>query len=295
MAKFAKVINPIVKTSLVSNVIKKTVGYVDTPQLSIPALSKRITKTQKFDFDLLNKLNAEQQSEYVLIVQDPFTSFYEAELVESFITLITQLGKKPMLLPFKPNGKPQHVKGFLHEFKITAKNAAEFLNKLNDINAPLVGLDASLVMCYRDEYNTILENNRGVFNVQLAHEWLETQSFKSLSAKQNTDTEFTLLSHCTETTALPKAANVWQAIFSDIGLTLKTTNTGCCGMAGTYGHEAQNQDNSRALYEMSWKPIVDKNKPEQLLSTGFSCRSQVKRFEKFKPKHPIELLAQVLS
>lgn len=295
MAKFAKVINPIVKTSLVSNVIKKTVGYVDTPQLSIPALSKRITKTQKFDFDLLNKLNAEQQSEYVLIVQDPFTSFYEAELVESFITLITQLGKKPMLLPFKPNGKPQHVKGFLHEFKVTAKNAAEFLNKLNDINAPLVGLDASLVMCYRDEYNTILENNRGQFNVQLAHEWLETQSFKSLSAKQNTDTEFTLLSHCTETTALPKAANVWQTIFSDIGLTLKTTNTGCCGMAGTYGHEAQNQDNSRALYEMSWKPIVDKNKPEQLLSTGFSCRSQVKRFEKFKPKHPIELLAQVLS
>ena len=295
MAKFAKVINPIVKTSLVSNVIKKTVGYVDTPQLSIPALSKRITKTQKFDFDLLNKLNAEQQSEYVLIVQDPFTSFYEAELVESFITLITQLGKKPMLLPFKPNGKPQHVKGFLHKFKVTAKNAAEFLNKLNDINAPLVGLDASLVMCYRDEYNTILENNRGEFNVQLAHEWLETQSFKSLSAKQNTDTEFTLLSHCTETTALPKAANVWQTIFNDIGLTLKTTNTGCCGMAGTYGHEAQNQDNSRALYEMSWKPIVDKNKPEQLLSTGFSCRSQVKRFEKFKPKHPIELLAQVLS
>ena len=73
-----------------------------------------------------------------------------------------------MLLPFKPNGKPQHVKGFLHEFKVTAKNAAEFLNKLNDINAPLVGLDASLVMCYRDEYNTILENNRGDFHVQLA-------------------------------------------------------------------------------------------------------------------------------
>ena len=70
----------------------------------------------------LNKLSAdEQQSDYVLIVQDPFTSFYEAELVESFITLITQLGKKPMLLPFKPNGKPQHVKGFLHEFKLTAK------------------------------------------------------------------------------------------------------------------------------------------------------------------------------
>ena len=94
---------------------------------------------------------------------------------------------------------------------------------------------------------------------------------------------------------MPKAANVWKTIFTDIGLTLNTTNTGCCGMAGTYGHEAQNQENSRALYEMSWKPIVEKTKSEQLLSTGFSCRSQVKRYEKFKPKHPIELLAHVLS
>lgn len=295
MAKFARIINPIVKTSLASHIIKKTVGYVDTPQLSIPALGKRVKKAQKFDLDLLKKLSADEQNEYVLIVQDPFTSFYEAELVESFITLITQLGKKPMLLPFQPNGKPQHVKGFLHEFKVTAKNAAEFLNQLNDINAPLVGLDASLVMCYRDEYNTILENNRGDFHVLLAHEWLETQSFKQLTANQNLNTEFTLLSHCTETTALPKAASVWKAIFDDLGLTLKTTNTGCCGMAGTYGHEAQNYDNSRALYAMSWKPIVDNNKSEQLLSTGFSCRSQVKRFEKFKPKHPIELLAKVLS
>ncbi|MDO6463574.1 D-2-hydroxyglutarate dehydrogenase YdiJ [Pseudoalteromonas carrageenovora] len=295
MSKFARVINPVVKTNLVSGLIKKTVGYVDTPQLSIPSLDKRVAKAYKFNFELLNSLSSEEQNNYVLIVQDPFTSFYEAELVQSFITLITALGKKPMLLPFKPNGKAQHVKGFLHEFRVTAKNAAEFLNKLSDINAPLVGLDASLVMCYRDEYNTILESNRGDFHVQLAHEWLQTQSFKSLSAKKKQDTEFTLLSHCTETTALPKAASVWKTIFTDIGLTLNTTNTGCCGMAGTYGHEAQNQENSRTLYEMSWKPIVDKNKPDQLLSTGFSCRSQVKRFEQFKPKHPIELLAQVLS
>lgn len=295
MAKFAKIINPIVNTTLVSKLIKEMVGYVDTPKLSTPVLTRRINKSHKFNFDLLTSLTAEQQNDYVLIVQDPFTSFYEAELVQSFITLITQLGKKPMLLPFKPNGKPQHVKGFLHEFKITAKNAAEFLNKLNNINAPLVGLDASLVMCYRDEYNTILENNRGDFHVQLAHEWLQTQSFKELIIKPDSNIHYTLLSHCTETTALPKAANVWQTIFADLGLVLKTTNTGCCGMAGTYGHEAQNQKNSRALYEMSWKPIIENTQAEQLLATGFSCRSQVKRYEQFKPKHPIELLANLLQ
>ncbi|MFY8325107.1 D-2-hydroxyglutarate dehydrogenase YdiJ [Pseudoalteromonas sp. ZZD1] len=294
MASFSKVINPIVNTKLVSALIRKTVGYVDTPTLSSPRLTKRIGKAHNFNFEKLSALSSAEQNEYVLIVQDPFTSFYEAELVESFIKVIIALGKKPILLPFKPNGKPQHVKGFLNEFKRTAKNAAQFLNSLSEINAPLVGLDASLVMCYRDEYNSILGELRGDFEVLLAHEWLATQSFKALANKISNDTQFTLLSHCTETTAMPKAANVWQNIFSDLRLSLNTTATGCCGMAGTYGHEAQNQNNSRALYEMSWQSVIKKNKPEQLLATGFSCRSQVKRYEKFKPKHPIELLAQIL-
>ncbi|MGO2477088.1 MAG: D-2-hydroxyglutarate dehydrogenase YdiJ [Pseudoalteromonas sp.] len=292
MAKFSAVINPIVKTKVVSKLIEKTVGYVDTPILSSPPLTKQINKSQRFDFNFLTSLSKEEQNDYVLIVQDPFTSFYEAELVVSFIKLITALGKKPMLLPFKPNGKPQHVKGFLNEFKSTAKNAAEFLNSLSEINSPLVGLDASLVMCYRDEYNSILGEARGDFNVQLAHEWLQTQSFEQLTCQS--EENYTLLSHCTETTALPNAANVWKTIFTDVGLTLNITSTGCCGMAGTYGHEAQNQKNSRALYEMSWQGVVNQNKPEQLLATGFSCRSQVKRYEKFKPKHPIELLAEKL-
>ncbi|MGB1293071.1 MAG: FAD-linked oxidase C-terminal domain-containing protein, partial [Pseudoalteromonas sp.] len=294
MAKFSSVINPIVNTKIVSKLIEKTVGYVDTPTLSSPRLDKRISKEHRFNFEKLSTLSTQQQSEYVLIVQDPFTSFYEAELVESFIKVITALGKKPILLPFKPNGKPQHVKGFLNEFKATAKNAAQFLNSLSEINAPLVGLDASLVMCYRDEYNSILGDDRGDFEVLLAHEWLAKESFKPLANEIKNETRFTLLSHCTETTAMPSAANVWQTIFSDLGLQLNTTATGCCGMAGTYGHEIQNQENSRALYNMSWKGVVNKNKPEQLLATGFSCRSQVKRYEKFKPKHPIELLAQIL-
>ena len=138
-------------------------------------------------------------------------------------------------------------------------------------------------------------DDRGEFEVLLAHEWLANQSFTPLAENVNTNTTFTLLSHCTETTAMPTASNVWQKIFSDLGLSLNTTSTGCCGMAGTYGHEVQNQENSRALYSMSWQGVVQQHQPEQLLATGFSCRSQVKRYEKFKPKHPIELLATLFN
>lgn len=293
LAKTAAISAPILKSSLVQGLIKKTLGYVDTPTPSHPNVYARTKTLQAFNFEKLQALGASEKEDYVLIVQDPFTSFYEAELVSAFATLVQGLGKTPILLPFKPNGKAQHVKGFLSEFKKTAKSSAEFLNKVADLDIAMVGLDASLVLCYRDEYNTILGEQRGEFEVKLAHEWLQQQHFKQLVFEPQP--AYTLLSHCSETTAMVGSANIWQKIFEQVGLTLSTQATGCCGMAGTYGHEIQNQENSRALYEMSWQDKVHNTDRERLLATGFSCRSQVKRYEKFKPQHPIEVLAQLFS
>ncbi|MEM0516448.1 FAD-binding and (Fe-S)-binding domain-containing protein [Pseudoalteromonas sp. YIC-827] len=292
LAKFSAITNPVVKSSPVQWAIKKTLGYVDTPTPSHPNLAQRTATLEKFDLNKLERLSEEQRLDYVLIVQDPFTSFYEAELVESFAKVIQALGKKPIILPFKPNGKPQHVKGFLDKFARTAKNSAAFLEKVSELDIPMVGLDASLVLCYRDEYNTVLGEQRGDFNVLLAHEWLGEQTFKQQVFEPQTS--YVLLSHCSETTALPHSAKVWQSIFSALGLQLEPQATGCCGMAGTYGHELQNQENSRALYDLSWKDKVESTAPAQLLATGFSCRSQVKRFAQFKPQHPIEVLAKIL-
>ncbi|MFY8274865.1 FAD-binding and (Fe-S)-binding domain-containing protein [Pseudoalteromonas sp. SSDWG2] len=293
LAKFSALTNPLVKSDIVQWVIRNTLGYVDTPTPSHPNLASRTASLERFDLAKLASLSDEQRSEYVLIVQDPFTSFYEAELVESFIKLAQALGKKPILLPFKPNGKPQHVKGFLDKFARTAKTSAQFLEQVSELGIPLVGLDASLVLCYRDEYNTVLGQSRGEFEVLVAHEWLATQTFKQQVFEPSKP--YVLLSHCSETTSLPQSANVWKKIFSDLGLELSPQATGCCGMAGTYGHELQNQENSTALYELSWQSKVDNTEQSQLLATGFSCRSQVKRFAKYKPKHPIEVLAQLLN
>ncbi|MFM9500938.1 hypothetical protein ACKI1Q_46150, partial [Streptomyces galilaeus] len=76
-----------------------------------------------------------------------------------------------------------------------------------------------------DEYNSILGEQRGDFEVLLAHEWLAKQSFNHLADNIKSSDTYTLLSHCTETTAMPKAANVWQNIFSDLRLSLNTTAT----------------------------------------------------------------------
>lgn len=61
-------------------------------------------------------------------------------------------------------------------------------------------------------------------------------------------------------------------------------------MAGTYGHEADKLESSKAIYELSWKGNLANLDMERSLITGYSCRSQVKRFEGKQLKHPLQAL-----
>ncbi|MAD14630.1 MAG: hypothetical protein CL579_00885 [Alteromonadaceae bacterium] len=295
MAKAPKLVNAFLKQAWMNKLIKKTVGYVDTPLLSSPSLKKQLAGYEATHFNLgtLQALSASERAKKVLIVQDPFTSFYEAGLLHDLVKLIECLGYEPILLPFMPNGKPQHVKGFLKEFAATAKDSADFLNKLAPLGIPMVGVDPSLVLCYRDEYKKVLGDARGSFEVTLVHEWLATIT---LPERGNTpDTEYAFFGHCTEKTALPESEKHWQQLFQRMGMSLTPISVGCCGMAGTFGHEASHLEQSKGIYALSWEKAVAKFKTSQILATGYSCRSQVARIEGEKPKHPLQAMLAHLS
>ena len=295
MAKAPKLVNAFLKQAWMNKLIKKTVGYVDTPLLSSPSLKKQLAGHEATHFNLgtLQALSASERAKKVLIVQDPFTSFYEAGLLHDLVKLIECLGYEPILLPFMPNGKPQHVKGFLKEFAATAKDSADFLNKLAPLGIPMMGVDPSLVLCYRDEYKKVLGDARGSFEVTLVHEWLATIT---LPERGNTpDTEYAFFGHCTEKTALPESEKHWQQLFQRMGMSLTPISVGCCGMAGTFGHEASHLEQSKGIYALSWEKAVAKFKTSQILATGYSCRSQVARIEGEKPKHPLQAMLAHLS
>ncbi|MEP0356340.1 FAD-binding and (Fe-S)-binding domain-containing protein [Paraglaciecola sp.] len=296
MAKAPGFVNFFLSQDWVNTSIRKTIGYVNTPLLSQPTLEKRLKLNQpqstQFDLVELQRLAPAELTKKVCIVQDPFTTFYDADVVESLVKLISKLGYEPILLPFMPNGKPQHVKGFLKEFAKTAKDASDFLSQLSELNVPLVGVDPSMVLCYRDEYQKILGDARGEFKVQLVHEWLTQIELPELKATSNI--AYGLFGHCSEKTALPTSEKQWQQIFKQTGLELSLVSVGCCGMAGTFGHESSHLEESTGIYNLSWQQAVAKFKPEQVLATGYSCRSQVARFEEFKPKHPLQVLEKSL-
>lgn len=304
MAKAPKLVNSILSLKAYDSLSAKTIGYVNTPLLSVPTLKNQVKKAGYSGFDLtkLQYLTDKQREGYVLIVQDPFTSFYDANTVQSMMALIRKLGLEPILLPFKPNGKAQHVKGFLSRFAKTASSSSEFLNQLAQLKIPMLGMDASMVLCYRDEYAKTLGDSRGNFEVLLAHEWLlsfinKDNDFKVNSDLNDSDAQqvFKLFAHCTEKTALVNSENEWLSIFNHFGLSLEKVSVGCCGMAGTYGHEKSNLDNSKGLFDLSWQPKLAELDTSQILATGFSCRSQVKRLTELKARHPVEAILASLA
>ena len=130
---------------------EKTIGMVDVPLLTQPNLKQRLSghSANNFDYAALEKLSSDERSKIVLVLQDPFTSYYDASVVEDLVRVIEALGYRPQLLPFTPNGKAQHIKGFLGSFEKTASRGAKFLNHVSKLGIPIVGPDPAMVLCYR--------------------------------------------------------------------------------------------------------------------------------------------------
>ncbi|HBL6967212.1 D-2-hydroxyglutarate dehydrogenase YdiJ [Morganella morganii] len=300
MAKAPKVFNFFLKQPWVQKLSEKTVGMTDLPLLSSPSLKQQLagSNTVSVTLEMLESMSEEQRraGRYLFIVQDPFTSYFDAKVVADFAALTEKLGFQPVLLPFSPNGKAQHIKGFLARFARTANKTADFLNRVARLGCPMAGVDPALVLCYRDEYKTVLPPEKQQFRVMLVHEFL-TEHTDLLPVKNvSEDTPpWYLFSHCTEATALPDSVKIWQNLFRRFGASLQSVSTGCCGMAGTYGHEMPNLARSKGIYQLSWAQPYQSLPSERCLTTGYSCRSQVKRMEGKVMLHPLQALLTLVS
>lgn len=310
LAKYPQLSNIFTDNKFSAQVIEHLTGLVDLPSLSQPTLMQQLEKSgyEPMTLERLEQVGTIPRKNMLLIVQDPFTSFYDAKVVADFIKLCLKLNLAPVLLPFKPNGKAQHIKGFLTRFAKTAQNQADFLNRIAKLDIPMVGLDPAIVLSYRDEYRQVLGEKSGNFKVLTTDEWLsDALTTKNVSEalahnskiQQQISLEeklpWYLFSHCTEATAMPQSKNRWQKIFKQFGQHLETVSTGCCGMAGTFGHEIKHKDMSQAIYQQSWQRQLSKNSLERSLATGYSCRSQVKRMEKEKVLHPVQALLSLFN
>ncbi|SFJ73825.1 FAD/FMN-containing dehydrogenase [Bosea sp. OK403] len=272
----------------------RTIGLVATPSLSKLDIKAEI-RARGVAFatsEALSALTADEKAGSVVIVQDAFTSFYETPLLLDLIDFIQALGYRPFLAPYRPNGKALYVHGFLKAFGDVAMANSAMLAELSAGGVALVGLDPSITLTYRSEYAGVV-NDAERPRVLLVQEWLAGR----LNARAAVDgEEYLLLPHCTERTNAPVALRDWETVFAKLGLRLRIAPSGCCGMAGTWGHEAEHRDASTRIYAQSWaRHVAGAVASGRLMADGYSCRSQAALIDGARLPHPVQVLLAKLT
>ncbi|MDD1509053.1 D-2-hydroxyglutarate dehydrogenase YdiJ [Pseudomonas sp. CNPSo 3701] len=293
-ARMPRLYNAVMGSPLVTRLLAERIGMVDSPLLSdfdFKALAARHGLRIATPAELA-RLSAAERARSLVLVQDAFTRYFETPVFAAFIELASRMGYCVWLAPFMANGKPLHVQGFLPAFERTARRTAKGLQALAGFDIPLVGLDPAMTLVYRQEYRKIA--GLQCPDVLLPQEWL----LKALDGQPKLPAKtvaFRLLGHCTEKTNAAPSAAMWVKVFEQAGLQVSAEATGCCGMSGTYGHEARNLETSRTIFAQSWEPALNSGAAAEPLATGYSCRSQVARLKSATLRHPIQALLEHLQ
>ena len=298
LARLPRFANALAQSAFGRAAVRQIAGLSDPPSFSVPGLGAFLREHNQFAYSAqrYRELGANDRNRVVFIVQDAFTSFFDAAVVIDAIRLIARLGYQPRVLPFMANGKALQVKGFLPAFARTAAAMAGFLREIADLGRPLIGVDPSVTLTYRDEYPAQI-GVASVPRVALLEEWLAD----ALTARGDRDQHpardaptHTLLQHCTAESTAPESTRAWQQAFAAAGLRLDRTPVGCCGMSGLYGHETRHQRESRGIYDLSWRTAFEKAAAIPVVP-GYSCRSQLRRFGAHRPRHPAQALLSHLA
>lgn len=226
----------------------------------------------------------------VILVQDWFTALFDPELMRDMVGGLTALGYVPFVMAMHPAGKSAQSLGDVDGFGKMGRDLVAALEAATVHGYPMIGMDPAFVMQLRQDYP---KAGLSPPDVLLAQEFLAAECASGrVAARVARTSAVTLLQHCTEATALPKAAALWQAVFTQIGIDASAPAVGCCGMAGLFGHQRRHQNVSRKLFDMSWLRHVEGD--AHVAATGFSCRCQATRLSSAKPRHPLGLIADAL-
>lgn len=300
LARAPRLYNGLMSRPWLRGWLEQHAGMVDSPLLARFDLDATLRRfgVREASPAALATLPEEERARSVVLVPDAFTRWFETPLWAALIELAARLKYTVYLAPFRPNGKPLHVQGFLHPFERAARRNAIHLQSLAASGIPLVGLDPAMTLVYRQEYLQVMEDTAAGPSVLLPQEWLlqALRSRPAMAFRQAPTSGYRLLAHCTEKTTAPQSTDQWQQVFALAGLTLRTQPSGCCGMSGTYGHESRNLATSKGIFEQSWGLLLDARTDDgELLATGYSCRNQTARMRGRRLRHPIEVLLATLA
>ncbi len=294
-SKVPAISNFIFSNSLTSKIIKKANGIAaerDLPLVSKSALSQLLKKEQQI----------ENPVKTVYLFVDEFSNYLDAPIAYDAYNLLTKLNYKVKFVKHQESGRTFISKGFLEQAqKVANKNIAVFKDLITE-QSPLLGIEPSAILSFRDEYKRLVTNKPAAVAIAKHTYLIEEFIAKEIELGNITASQFTnesktikIHNHCHQ-----KALSNQKVTFDILNLPVNYKPTiitsGCCGMAGSFGYEEEHYKVSMAVGEQTLFPAIRKADASVIIAAnGTSCRHQIKDGTQQTAFHPISILLQALK
>lgn len=296
-----KLFNFFAKQKLSSFFIKKMMGFA--PKRALPLLQKQSLRSwARKELSRLNgKINTNKK---VYLFCDEFTNLNDTQTGIRTILLLHHMGYRVELPQHAESGRTWLSKGLLKKAgKIAIQNLEALLPLVNEAH-PLIGIEPSAILTFRDEYPDLVpkplrENAERFANYCFTfEEFIAKANEKGLidsTIFNDKKQKIYLHGHCHQK-ALSSMDFSHKMLSIPAGTEVKQIDCGCCGMAGSFGFEKNHYELSMQIGELSLFPAVRKAEPDAwIVAAGTSCRHQIEDGTGRKALHPADALYQCLK
>jgi FAD/FMN-containing dehydrogenase/Fe-S oxidoreductase len=231
----------------------------------------------------------------VLLLDDCFTTFNEPEIGRAAVRVLEAAGCNVELASLACCGRSMISKGFLRQARdLIAAQLPGLARRVAD-GTPLVGLEPSCLLTLADEWPELVpgaDARRVAAAARLADAWLAEQVAAGRCALKLKESSGRVMvhGHCHQK-ALVGTGGTAAALRLVPGLAVSVLDTGCCGMAGSFGFEREHYDLSVSVAELSLLPALRADTVATVVAPGTSCRHQIRDLDGRRALHPLEVLA----
>jgi FAD/FMN-containing dehydrogenase/Fe-S oxidoreductase len=293
--------NFVMTTPGISHLVKKISGFA--AKRSMPTMYKTTLKAW-YKKHKANNTQADAVNGRVYLFCDEFTNYNDTEIGIRAILLLEKLGYEVIIPEHIESGRAWLSKGLVREAqKIANKNIA-LLAPLISAETPLIGIEPSAILTFRDEYVDLAYDDQFdkakqiASHVFLIDEFIASEIEKGKIRKEQFTKEekkIQLHGHCQQK-ALSSVAPSVKMLSLPENYSVEVIPSGCCGMAGSFGYEKEHYDISMKIGELVLFPTIRKQSSDVIIAApGTSCRHQVKDGTGRKALHTVEVLYQALS
>lgn len=281
-------------------IANRVIGF--HPDRTMPLLSNN---TLKGWYEKSNKENQSINSQKrVYLFCDEFTNFNDVEIGKKAIDLLNKLGYEVIIPNHVDSGRAYLSKGLLKDAQKLANKNVSLLKDLINENTPIIGIEPSAILTFRDEYPDLVEADLVESAKNLAKSALMIDEFiaREIDAKRITSEQFTqekrlikLHGHCQQK-AVASLTPTKKALSLPKNYEVHLIPSGCCGMAGSFGYEKEHYELSMKIGELVLFPTVRKQADDVIIAApGTSCRHQIHDGTGRKALHPVEILWEALA